>query len=322
MNDLAKAAAQRLEIGAEAAGQRLDNFLLRVLKGVPQSHVYRIVRSGEVRVNKGRARADTRLAAGDVVRVPPLSRPSAAPPAGPSSRAGRAGQSLTILHEGDGLLAIDKPAGLAVHGGSGLSFGVIEALRAARGEGYLELVHRLDRDTSGVLLLATTRAALTGMHALLREGRVDKRYVALVRGEWPHAAKHHIRLALAARVSAGGEKRVRAVAAEDGEDGDAREAHSVVSVLSRHPGATLLEVQLKTGRTHQIRVHLAASGHPIVGDDKYGDLALNKAYERAGFKRMFLHAKKLALAHPLTGVRVRIEAPLPIDCAQTLQSGG
>ncbi|MFN0164406.1 MAG: RluA family pseudouridine synthase [Burkholderiales bacterium] len=316
MKDLAKSAAKSLEIDADSAGQRLDNFLMRTLKGVPKSHVYRIVRSGEVRVNKGRARADTRLATGDVVRLPPLALTPASPKAGPTSLAARAGAALPVIFEGDGLLAVDKPCGIAVHGGSGLSFGVIEALRAQRGDGFLELVHRLDRDTSGALLLATSRAALVGMHALLRDGKVDKRYVAMVRGEWPHAAKHHIRIALAARVLASGEKRVRA--SDDAEDDDAREAHSVVSVLSRHADATLLEVQLKTGRTHQIRVHLSASGHPILGDDKYGDFALNRREKSRGFSRMFLHAKKLSFVHPLSGERMRVEAPLPPACVARL----
>ena len=298
-----------LEIGVDSAGQRLDNFLHKSLKGAPQSLVYRIIRSGEVRVNKGRARPDTRLDLGDLVRVPPVSLAAVAAK-GAVAGAARAGTDFPVLYEDDSLLAIDKPAGVAVHGGSGLRFGVIEALRAARPDArFLELVHRLDRDTSGILLLAKTRPLQVAMHELLRAGRIDKRYLALAHGVWPHAAKHHITTALASFVTRAGERRVL-----EADHEGAKEAHSVVTLMRRYADATLLEVQIKTGRTHQIRVHLASAGHPIAGDDKYGDFAFNRAIAKAGCKRMFLHAAKISFVHPHSGERVRFESPLPPEC--------
>ena len=296
-----------VEIGEDSAGQRLDNFLAKTLKGAPKSFIYRIIRSGEVRVNKGRAAADTRLELDDRVRIPPISL-EATEKGMPVVAASRAGQTLPVIFEDDDLLAIDKPAGIAVHGGSGLAFGVIEALRAARPDArFLELVHRLDRETSGVLLLAKKRPVLVAMHAMLREGRTDKRYLALVNGVWPHESKFHIRTALSSFVTREGERRV---VASDEDDG-AREAHSVVTVSRRFADAPLLELALKTGRTHQIRVHLAGQGHPILGDAKYGDFALNRSLTRAGLSRMFLHAARLSFIHPGSAERMRIEAPLP-----------
>ncbi len=333
MKDLGKGAVVILEVGEDGAGQRLDNFLLKRLKGAPQSLIYRIIRSGEVRVNKGRAAALTKLALGDLVRVPPVRLepgPGAAgTPAGtaakrPASGQVRAGADLEIIFEDDALLAINKPSGLAVHGGSGVSFGVIEALRAARPEAkFLELVHRIDRDTSGVLLLAKKRSALVAMHALMREGKTDKRYLALIKGAWPHTAKHHIKTALAKYTTSEGERRV----AEAGDEEYAKEAHTIVSVAKRFDAAgtgamTLLEAQIKTGRTHQIRVHLASAGYPIAGDDKYGDFAFNKAETQRGLKRMFLHAAKMGFVHPLTAERIRIEAPLPAECERYLAQLG
>ena len=327
MKDLGNPTVEWLEVGEDSAGMRLDNFLLKRLKGAPQSLIYRIIRSGEVRVNKGRVQAASKIALGDVVRVPPVRLEDTLAPGGHSGAprpvaAGqvRAGAGLPVLYEDDALLAINKPSGLAVHGGSGVSFGVIEALRAARPAAkFLELVHRIDRDTSGVLLLAKKRSALVAMHALLREGKTDKRYFALVKGDWPHAAKHHIRTALAKYVSGTGERRV---AEADGVE-YAKEAHTIVSVVKRFgagsDAATLLEAQIKTGRTHQIRVHLTGTGNPIAGDDKYGDFAYNKTEARRGLKRLFLHAAKMAFEHPLTGARLRIEAPLPSDCEAYLQ---
>ena len=313
-----------VEVGEGGAGQRLDNFLLRHLKGAPKSLIYRIIRSGEVRVNKGRAEASTKLAASDLVRVPPV-RLEAKPEStrAPAAGSARAGTDLPVLFEDEALLAINKPAGLAVHGGSGVRFGVIEALRAARPEvKFLELVHRIDRDTSGVLLLAKKRAALVAMHELLREGRTDKRYLTLVAGRWPHEAKHHIKTALAKYVTSEGERRV---AESDDESEYSKDAHTVVSVVKRFAGVsgdgagvTLLEAQIKTGRTHQIRVHLASAGYPILGDDKYGDFALNKIEAKHGLKRMFLHAAKISFIHPLTQSRLRIEARLPPDCERYL----
>ena len=335
MKDLGKGAVEMVEVGEDGAGQRLDNYLLKRLKGVPQSLIYRIIRSGEVRVNKGRAAALTKLALGDLVRVPPV-RSGPAPIRGPGGAGApatpkrpvpgqmRTGSDLDILFEDDALLAINKPSGLAVHGGSGVSFGVIEALRAARPNAkFLELVHRIDRDTSGVLLLAKKRSALVAMHALLREGKTDKRYLALIKGDWPHTSKHHIKTALAKYVTDEGERRV----AEADNSEYAKDAHTIVSVVKRFgTGAgvdtdamTLVEAQIKTGRTHQIRVHLASAGYPIAGDDKYGDFAFNKAEAKRGLKRMFLHAAKMAFSHPLTEGRVRIDAPLPADCQRYLE---
>ena len=333
MKDVGKGVVELVEVGEDGAGQRLDNYLLKRLKGAPQSLIYRIIRSGEVRVNKGRAAALTKLALGDVVRVPPVRLEAGPGAAGataakrPASGQIRAGAGLDIIFEDDALLAINKPSGLAVHGGSGVSFGVIEALRAARPEAkFLELVHRIDRDTSGVLLLAKKRSALVAMHALMREGKTDKRYLALIKGAWPHTAKHHIKTALAKYTTGEGERRV--AEADDGEY--AKEAHTIVSVVKRFGAAdaadagamTLVEAQIKTGRTHQIRVHLASAGYPIAGDDKYGDFAFNKAEAKRGLKRMFLHAAKMAFVHPLTAERVRIEAPLPAECEHYLARFG
>ncbi|HEY4372820.1 MAG TPA: RluA family pseudouridine synthase [Burkholderiales bacterium] len=317
MNELGKLAAKLLEIDEAGAGQRLDNFLLRHLKGAPKSLIYRIIRSGEVRVNKGRADAADRLNLGDLVRIPPVrlgTDPDA--PATPPAGAAKAALEIPVLYEDDALLALNKPAGVAVHGGSGLKYGVIEAMRAARPQArFLELVHRLDRETSGVLLLAKKRPALVAMHELLREGKTDKRYLTLIKGNWPHEAKHHVRTSLHKFVTAGGERRVTATDAEDGQ-----EAHTIFTLVKRFPEATLLEAQLKTGRTHQIRVHLASSGHPIIGDDKYGDFDLNKRVAKAGLKRMFLHAARISFVHPVTGERLRVEAALPEDCAHYLES--
>ena len=335
MKDLGQGKVEIVEVGEGGSGQRLDNFLLRHLKGAPKSLIYRIIRSGEVRVNKARVEASIKLTAADLVRVPPV-RLEAKPEGAAVAVAGsaRAGTDLPILFEDDALLAINKPAGLAVHGGSGVRFGVIEALRAARPEAkFLELVHRIDRDTSGVLLLAKKRAALVAMHELLREGRTDKRYFTLVAGRWPHQAKHHIKTALAKYVTSEGERRV---AESDDESEYSKDAHTVISVIQRFGGsahgaihgalqnaasatqATLLEAQIKTGRTHQIRVHLSGAGYPIIGDDKYGDYALNKAEAKRGLKRMFLHAAKISFMHPLTQTRLRIEAPLPPECERYL----
>lgn len=317
MNELGKLAAKLVEIDESGAGQRLDNYLLRHLKGAPKSLIYRIIRSGEVRVNKGRADAADRLNLGDLVRIPPvkLEKDPDAPKPAPGGAA-RAAEGIPILFEDESLLALNKPSGVAVHGGSGLKYGVIEAMRLARPQAkFLELVHRLDRETSGVLLLAKKRAALVAMHELLREGKTDKRYSVLIKGRWPHEAKHHVRASLHKFVTAEGERRVTATDDEDGQ-----EAHTIFTLIKRYPEATLLEAQLKTGRTHQIRVHLASSGHPILGDDKYGDFDLNKRLAKQGLKRMFLHAARISFVHPSSGERMRIEAPLPEDCANYLDS--
>lgn len=311
----ARANVQRVNVDEGGAGQRLDNFLLRLLKGVPKTHVYRVIRSGEVRVNRGRASADTRLALGDEVRVPPVrvADKSQAAPAPP--------REFPILLEDDHLIAVDKPAGVAVHGGSGVSFGVIEQLRRARPQArYLELVHRLDKQTSGVLLLAKKRSALTALQQQFRSRSTDKTYAALVIGAWP-ASRKVIDVALHKATSADGVRRVRAV---DADDEAGRRSITLVKVVRRCEGYTLLDVTIKTGRTHQIRVHLAHEGHAIVGDDQYGDFELNRQFMRgeglAGvrFARMFLHARRLGFDHPATGERVALEAPLPPECVRLL----
>jgi 23S rRNA pseudouridine955/2504/2580 synthase len=313
MNDLAQDSVRRLRIGEDQEDQRLDNFLMARLKGVPKSRIYKMVRGGEVRINGGRVDVGYRLRQGDEVRIPPVrvaapSRPLAARvPSGPARLVPR------ILYRDDALIALDKPSGMAVHGGSGVSLGVIEQLRLEMPEcRMLELVHRLDRETSGVLLVALKRRALTGMHAAMREGRVEKRYLTLVSGRWPNPMQH-VRLPLHKRVTDEGEKRVSV--REEGQT-----AHTIFRRLQVFESFTLLEAELKTGRTHQIRVHTSHLGFPIAGDDKYGDFALNKSLVSQGLKRMFLHAASLAFDHPIGGDRLQIESPLPPDLRRFLDS--
>lgn len=303
MKELGKAPkVVRHVVDAEEAGQRIDNFLLRVCKGVPKSHVYRILRSGEVRVNSKRVDQTYRLAERDEVRIPPVRM------ADPGTPVSIPALEFDILYEDDAFLAINKPAGIAVHGGSGVSFGVIESLRRARPQAkLLELAHRLDRETSGILLVAKKRSALTALHDAFRDGGMDKRYFALVKGRWLNPLQH-IKLALTKYLTESGERRVSV-------DPDGKAAHSIVELEARWPGYSLLGVRIKTGRTHQIRVHLSASGFPIAGDEKYGDFPLNKALRKEGLPRMFLHAHSLTLNHPLTGERMQIEAQLPDDLA-------
>ena len=295
----------------ESAGQRLDNYLLRHLKGVPKTHVYRIIRSGEVRLNKGRATADARVAPGDMVRVPPVRVAEAKPTEGPQAAPAR---EFPILLEDEHVLAIDKPAGVAVHGGSGVSFGVIEQLRRARPMAKtLELVHRLDRETSGILLVAKKRSALKHLQDQFRERETGKTYLALVLGDWPDKLKvidAPLHKYLVPGGVGEGERRVKVVAKNDP---DGMRAITLVKVRERLPGFTLLEVTIKTGRTHQIRVHLASQGHPIAGDEKYGEFDRNKALHKQGLKRMFLHAWRLQFTHPASGERVELHAPLPAD---------
>lgn len=305
---------RRLVVDEHSAGQRLDNFLLRELKGVPKALVYRVIRSGEVRLNKGRAAADTRVASGDEVRVPPVRLPAHPAPAAVPAR------EFPLLYEDDHLLAIDKPAGVAVHGGSGVAHGVIEQLRRARpGARFLELVHRLDKETSGVLLLAKRRSALTALQEQFRQRGPHKVYAALVFGDWPERLVR-IDEPLLRTLDASGVRHVRVVTPEHAE---ARRSITLVRVVRRDAPAgtpvTLLDVTIRTGRTHQIRVHLAHAGHPVVGDPKYGDFARNRAFERATrFERMFLHARELSFDHPAGGARITLAAPLPADCATLL----
>jgi 23S rRNA pseudouridine955/2504/2580 synthase len=298
-----------LLVDEESAGQRLDNFLMRHLKGVPKTHVYRIIRSGEVRINKGRAAADTRVQNGDEVRLPPV---RVSDKVAEKAERPAPGREFPLLLEDDSLMAIDKPAGVAVHGGSGVSFGVIEQLRQARPEAkLLELVHRLDRDTSGILLVAKKRSALKHLQEQFRERETGKTYLALVKGDWPDKLKV-IDQPLHKFLLPDGERRVRVTTPEDP---DGMRSITLVKVAQRLQGATLLEVTIKTGRTHQIRVHLASQGHPIAGDDKYGDFEWNrqllKPGARVGLKRMFLHAWRLQFSHPVTDERVALQAELP-----------
>ena len=306
-----------MEVDADSAGQRLDNFLIRHLKGVPKTHVYRIIRSGEVRINKGRVSADTRVEAGDIVRLPPVRISDKV--AEKAERPAPA-REFPILLEDEHLIAIDKPAGVAVHGGSGVSFGVIEQLRQARpASKFLELVHRLDRETSGILLVAKKRSALTHLQDQFRDRETGKTYLALVTGTWP-ANKKVIDLPLHKYLQADGERRVRVTTADDP---DGMRSITLVKVRSTAaprpeqglPAMSLLEVTIKTGRTHQIRVHLASQGHAIVGDDKYGDFDLNKRLQKQGMKRMFLHAWRLQFNHPASGERVQLIAELPPELA-------
>ena len=315
MNELRNNAVSEVAIDEASAGQRLDNFLARTLKGVPKSHLYRIVRSGEVRVNGRRAGPDARLAEGDRVRIPPVRTAQPATPAALAAGAAKAGERLVVLYEDDDLVALDKAAGVAVHGGSGIAHGVIERLRAARPQArFLELVHRLDRETSGVLLVAKRRAALAALHAAWRAGEVDKRYVVLVRGRW-RDAKRVVRLPVHRYTTREGERRVRV---ED-EGQHAQTTFRRLEVWPRHePPLALLEAELHTGRTHQIRVHLTHLGFPLAGDDKYGDFAWNRELAKGGLKRMFLHAASLSLAHPRTGAALALASPLPPDLAAFL----
>jgi 23S rRNA pseudouridine955/2504/2580 synthase len=294
------AAVRYIEVAEEEAGQRIDNYLLARLKGVPKSHVYRIVRSGEVRINSKRVDVSQKVVAGDRIRVPPVRLAERdAPEPAPHFK-------MPIVFEDEHLLAIDKPSGLAVHGGSGVAHGVIESLRSMRPQArFLELVHRLDRETSGVLLLAKKRSALTALHEMMRTRDMDKRYLAGVAGRFRNE-RQRVRLSLAKRVTKEGEKRVSV-------SDSGQEAETIFHLVERSAAYSLLEAELLTGRTHQIRVHLAHLGHPVLGDDKYGDFELNKALRKQGLKRMFLHAAKLSFVHPATGETLVLSSPLPAD---------
>lgn len=299
---------RQVAIDHRHAGQRLDNFLIRELKGVPKSRIYRILRKGEVRVNGGRAKPEYRLEEGDRVRLPPIRMAPA-----PSRSPGENYRWLEerVLYEDDDLLVIDKPAGMAVHSGSGIGSGLIEALRSVRPEGtVLELVHRLDRGTSGCLLLAKTRAALNSLHQQMREGGMDKRYVALVRGRWRGRGKI-VRTVLEKGRLQSGERMVRV-----SEEGQEAESH----FTPRHSYAheTLVEIRLMTGRTHQARVHAAHLGHPIAGDDKYGDREFNRELRARGLRRLFLHAARLGFVHPASGCQMHAESPLPPELQAVL----
>jgi 23S rRNA pseudouridine955/2504/2580 synthase len=293
-----------LVVGDEEQGQRLDNFLIRHCKGVPKSHLYRILRSGEVRVNSGRVDATYRLCVGDKLRIPPIR--IAERPKNEVDEAAKQRVDLPIIYEDEAMLVIDKPEGIAVHGGSGVSFGVIEALRRQRPQAkFLELAHRLDRETSGILLVGKKRLALTALHDMFREhgAGADKRYLVLVKGRWMNATQH-VKAPLFKYLTESGERRVSV-------NPEGKAAHTVFRLLARWPEMSLLEAQLKTGRTHQIRVHLAHLGFPILGDEKYGDFSLNRKIKSEGLKRMALHAWRMAFRHPLTAAPLECVAPLP-----------
>lgn len=310
MKPLGKDSATWIEADETVAGQRVDNMLLKTLKGVPRQHIYRLVRTGQVRVNSTRVDPTYRVQAGDKIRIPPVrtARPANSEAVSPS----RARFRARVVYEDEQLLAIDKPAGIAVHGGSGISRGIIEEMRLARPQlKFLELVHRLDRDTSGILLLAKKRSALVGLHAAIREGRVSKVYTVLVHGRFGKG-RREVDASLEKYLLPGGERRVKVTSGGL--------ASRTVFTLLRHVGDySLLQAQLLTGRTHQIRVHAAHIGHPIAGDDKYGDFAANKVLAREGLKRMFLHAACIAFEHPATQQRLELHAPLPPELDAFLQ---
>lgn len=305
-----------IKVNASSDGQRLDNFLLSELKGVPKSMIYRVIRSGEVRINKGRVHPDSCVSEGDEVRIPPI-RVSAQPQEKKAPPL-KLSEIPTILYEDEHILAVDKPSGMASHGGSGISFGLIERMRASRPDlPFLELVHRLDRGTSGVLVLAKTRKALVRLHEMIREGQMHKTYKTLVKGDWQND-RQHVKFPLYKYVAASGERRVRV----DEEQG--LPSHSIFRLIERFGAVSLLEVDLLTGRTHQIRVHAAHLGFPLVGDEKYGDFEFNGEVEHGllgyPFKRMFLHAGSIAFHHPVSGIDLKIEAPLPKECRELLDA--
>jgi len=312
--------AAKILVDEASEGQRIDNFLAKVLKGVPKSHIYRILRSGEVRVNKGRVDAGRKLNLNDIVRVPPIRV---------SAKANKKSESLpapakfndAIVFEDDAMLVIDKPAGVAVHGGSGISRGVIEQLRLERPKAkFLELVHRLDRETSGLLLLAKKRTALVTLHKAIRANKTDKRYAVMVAGEWQEQKKRVV-LDLQKYVLPSGERRVNVVTdKKKDKHNEAQVSETLFYLKQSFEGFSLLEAKLVTGRTHQLRVQLAHLGFPILGDDKYGNFALNKQLQKKGLKRMFLHAVETKLQHPVSNERLRLQAPIPNDLALFMQS--
>ncbi|MBG3019315.1 23S rRNA pseudouridine(955/2504/2580) synthase RluC [Proteus sp. WDL240414] len=307
---------QFVTIDGDEAGQRIDNFLLARLKGVPKSMIYRIIRKGEVRVNKGRIKPEYKLNTGDSIRIPPV-RVSEKEEVAVSPKLDKvAALSNCILYEDDHLMLINKPSGTAVHGGSGLSFGVIEGLRALRPEArFLELVHRLDRDTSGVLLIAKKRSALRALHEQLRLKQMQKDYLALVRGQWQSHTKV-VQAPLLKNILQSGERVVKV--SNEGKPSETR-----FKVEERFEFATLVKASPVTGRTHQIRVHTLHAGHPIAFDDRYGDRDFDSQLVGTKLNRLFLHASSLTFTHPSTGEQMRIEAPMDNQlrhCLQVLRS--
>ena len=322
-NKISEAAAAFLTVDEASEGQRVDNYLTKMLKGVPKSHVYRILRSGEVRVNKKRIDADFRLSLGDVVRVPPTRSSAVEKPQLNSAATAKFDQS--ILFEDEAMLVLDKPAGYAVHGGSGINLGVIEQMRLERPKAkFLELVHRLDRETSGVLMLAKKRTALVALHEMIRQNQTDKRYTVLVHGVWVDAKKRVV-LDLQRYLLPNGERRVNVVTDPSKDKYNERQSSETIFRLKRnfnHPVLgqfSMLEAQLVTGRTHQLRVQLSHLGFPIAGDDKYGDFSLNKILQKQGLKRMFLHSTVTKIRHPLTQDKLELIAPLPVELSQFIE---
>ena len=308
----AKSAVTLHLVTGEEAGQRIDNFLLRHFKSVPRSRVYRLLRKGEVRVNRKRVDAEYRLTAADEIRLPPVRIDASTTPGRPSASLTELLERAVIFQDRH-LLVIDKPSGVAVHGGSGMSFGVIEALRASRPREDLELVHRLDRDTSGCLLIARDRATLSALHALIRDGGLHKTYLALVAGSWQLGTKR-IDVPLATDNRERGERHVRVASA-------GKASVSVFKPVQFFGKlATLMEGDIPTGRTHQIRVHASFAGHPLLGDDKYGDRERNAELKTHGLKRTFLHAQQVAFEWPGTGVPFHVSAPLPAELAGVLDA--
>ena len=292
-----------VEIKEGNEGQRLDNFLITYLKGVPKSRIYRIVRKGEVRVNKGRKNIKYRLVVGDVVRIPPI-RMSEKKETVFVKNDLKKSLEEDVIFEDDVLIALNKPSGFAVHGGSGINSGVIEALRILRPNAhFLELVHRLDKETSGCLLIAKKRSALRALHELFREDGVSKTYLALLAGRWQRK-KQWVDAPLLKKVAKGGERMV--IVSKSG-----KEAQTLFRRVQQFQQATLVEASPKTGRTHQIRVHAAHLSHPIIADDRYGDIKINHEFKKRGYKRLFLHAKSLSFAHPVSGEKITLNAPLP-----------
>ncbi len=312
-------AATQILVDESSEGQRVDNFLAKILKGVPKSHIYRILRSGEVRVNKGRVGASRKLNLNDIVRVPPIRMSMKKPTVTTAPEVAKFDKA--IVYEDEAMLVIDKPAGFAVHGGSGISRGVIEQLRLERPkEKFLELVHRLDRDTSGVLMLAKRRSALVALHAAIRENKTDKRYAVMVAGEWV-GAKKRVVLDLQKYVLPSGERRVNVVTDKSKDKrNEAQVSETIFYLKQAFEGFSLLEAKLVTGRTHQLRVQLAHLGFPIVGDDKYGNFDHNKKLQKQGLKRMFLHSMETKLAHPLSDERLRLFAALPSELDKFMQT--
>ncbi|MDE2388155.1 MAG: RluA family pseudouridine synthase [Betaproteobacteria bacterium] len=315
MNTQSLALVSKECVGEEENDQRIDNFLFRRFRNVPKSHMYQLLRSGQVRVNGKRIVASYRLQTGDMIRIPPV-KVTEKNPSRQITNTPVNFFAFTVLYEDDAILVIDKPGGMAVHGGSGINFGVIEQLRVQNPTWkFLELVHRLDRETSGVLLLAKKRSALVELHRQIREGLMEKHYLTMVKGKWRNT-KQHVKLALDKYVTATGERRVM-VATGAHKDSKPMQSHTIFTLQKSWQNFNLLDAEIKTGRTHQIRVHLAHLGFPIIGDDKYGDFDLNKQLARSGVQnkltRMFLHAHTVGITHPLSGIRMQLQAPLPAD---------